>query len=150
METHPDKSCITLVLVDDSLGFQTALTNHLRAQAHLALVQVASSGREALALPPDPAPDIVLLDIHLPDQLGLHLIKPLLAKWPHSKVIILTFDDYPRMRQAALKAGATDFVSKLNAAEQLVAAIHHAMYNSHGGPPDDSTGPAGRPPDDRQ
>lgn len=150
MGTHLDQSAITLVLVDDSVGFQAALADHLRSQVSLVLVGVAGSGREALALPPDPAPDIVLLDIHLPDQLGLHLIQPLLIKWPHTKVIILTFDDYPRMRRAALQAGATDYVSKMNAAELLVTAIHHAMSDSQRGSPDDSSDRAGRPPDDRQ
>jgi DNA-binding NarL/FixJ family response regulator len=121
------------VLVDDNVGFQRAIAGHLAAQTYLLLIGVAGSAQEALALPSTLTPQIVLLDIHLPDQSGLSLIGPLLRKWPASKIIMLTFDDYPRMRQAAQKAGATDFISKVSAAEELVPAIDRAMNGSHGG-----------------
>ena len=128
-----------LVLVDDSLGFQRAVAGYLAAQFLLELIGVAGSVVEALALADTLAPDVVLLDIHLPDGTGLNLIQPLLQKWPRSKVIMLTFDDYPRMRDAALAAGATAFVSKLNAAEQLLPAIEVALSNQNGGPANDRT-----------
>jgi DNA-binding NarL/FixJ family response regulator len=133
LDSEPASPAIRIVLVDDNIGFQRAIAGHLAAQTYLSLIGVAASGQEVLALPSTLAPQIVLLDIHLPDQSGLRLIEPLLRKWPGSKIIMLTFDDYPRMRQAALKAGATDFISKVNAPDELVPAIHRAMNDSHGG-----------------
>ena len=126
---------VTLVLVDDNLGFQTALVAHLGSAGNFSLLAVARSGREALEFALTPDPDIVLLDMHLPDYFGLGLIKPLLQKWPRAKIIVLTFDDYPRLRQRALAAGAVDFVSKMDAAHQIVTAIRKALRAANGETP---------------
>jgi DNA-binding NarL/FixJ family response regulator len=130
---QPTKLPITVVLVDDNPGFQAALARHLREFVFLSLVAVAGSGQEALALPASLNPDVVLLDIHLPDGSGLYLIGPLLQRWAPTKVIALSFDDYPRVREAALAAGATAFVSKINAADRLVPAIRKAIDGQAGG-----------------
>jgi DNA-binding NarL/FixJ family response regulator len=134
--TNPDRfhhqEKITLVLVDDSQSFQVALKRYFSELLDISLVAVVSSGQEGLRLPDSLHPDIVLLDLHLPDRFGLTLIAPLRAKWPQTQVIVLTFADHPRHRAAALAAGATDFISKISAADDLLPAIHKAMQNSSG------------------
>jgi DNA-binding NarL/FixJ family response regulator len=121
---------IEVVLVDDSPDFRGAVARRLAAVPKIALCAMSGSGEEALGLPASVEPDVVLLDLHLPDRFGIDLIGPLLAKWPRIKVIILTFDDYPRLQSAALEAGATAFVSKLNADDELVPAIFKAVAAS--------------------
>jgi DNA-binding NarL/FixJ family response regulator len=132
--TNPDTpnrpEIITFVLVDDNRAFQGALAHFFGEMPSLSLVGVASSGQEALELPDSSNPDIVLLDLHLPDRFGLALFAPLRAKWPRTQVIVLTFADQPRFRAAALAAGATDFVSKISAADELLPAMLKAMKNS--------------------
>lgn len=123
LDSPAEHKPITLVIVEDNTGFQNALIGHLDNTTNLSLLGVAHSGSEALQLPVSLDPDIVLLDLHLPDQFGLQLIQPLLRHWPRAKVIVLSVDDDPRLRQLAQTAGATDFVSKMDAAEQLVPTL---------------------------
>lgn len=134
-ESAPKTSRVGLVLIDDNPGFQAALADHLSGYADLSLLAKVGSGGEVLALPAALEPDVVLLDMHLPDRFGLDLIAPLLEKWPRAKVIVLTFDDYPRMRQRAIAAGAAAFVSKIDAATELEPAIRNALRPSNGESP---------------
>src|SRR6185436_508093 len=96
---------IRILLVDDSAVFRTALARFLTEQTNLQLLGVAGTAREALDIPATLDPDIVLLDLHLPDAFGLSLLAPLAQQWPNAKIIILTSDTYPRLRQRALAAG---------------------------------------------
>ena len=118
---------VRLVVIDDNPGFKAALAAYLAGYQDLSLQAQAGSAQDVLALPATLDPDIVVLDIHLPDKFGLDLISPLLEKWPRAKIIVLTFDDYPRMRQRAIAAGAAAFISKIDAASQLEPAIRKAL-----------------------
>ena len=77
----------------------------------------------AAALAPVLQPDVVLLDLNLPDSFGLKLIPPLRSKWPRSKIIILTFSDSARLRLMALAAGAAAFITKAQAPSELIPQI---------------------------
>ena len=77
---HPPK--ITLVLVDDSRSYQLALERYLSELFNIVLVAKAATGHEALRLPDSLQPDIVVLDLYLPDRFGVTLIAPLREKWP--------------------------------------------------------------------
>ena len=129
-DKHNHSEKITLVLVDDSRSFQLALEHYLSELSDFSFVAKAGSGQEALRLPDSLLPDIVLLDWQLPDRSGLTLIAPLREKWPQTKVIVLTFADGPQHRAAALAAGATNFVSKISAVDDLVPAMIEAMESS--------------------
>ena len=125
---HPPK--ITLVLVDDSRSYQLALERYLSELFNIVLVAKAATGHEALRFPDSLQPDIVVLDLYLPDRYGVTLIAPLREKWPQTRVIVLTFADDQQHRAAALAAGATGFVSKISAVDDLVPAIIKAMQSS--------------------
>ena len=126
----PKPAHIKLLLIEDSTPYQMAVATHLLLSERVAELCVARSGGEALRLPQRLEPDVVLLDIHLPDQSGLELIQPLLERWPRAKIIALSIDDYGPMRRAMLLAGACDFVSKMDAAETLMPALERCV---HGG-----------------
>jgi DNA-binding NarL/FixJ family response regulator len=125
-----DTKVITLVVVDDNPTFRSCLARMFRAEPDLLLLTSVATGQEALDLPAELRPDIVLLDVHLPDSFGISLIGPLIEHWPNCQVIVLTFEDTPAYCSAALAAGATDLVVKSRAAMDLVPSITKAM--AHG------------------
>ena len=84
-EPAPRPAPIRLILVDDNVGFQAALAAYLAAYRDLSLEAQAGSAQDVLVLPAALDPDIVILDIHLPDRFGLDLITLLLEKWPRAK-----------------------------------------------------------------
>ena len=127
LNQQQDTATIKLVLVDDNATFRSCLGRAFKAESNLVIVATAATGAEALELPGSLAPDIVLLDVHLPDRFGINLIAPLKALWPRCKVIMLTFEDALLYYTTALAAGATDLVVKSNAAIELVPSIAKAM-----------------------
>jgi DNA-binding NarL/FixJ family response regulator len=122
-----DTKVISLVVVDDNPTFRSCLARMVKAEPGLSLLASAATGREALALPDELAPDVVLLDVHLTDSFGLSLIGPLIEHWPNCRVIVLTFEDTLPYYNAALAAGAADLVVKSCAALELVPAITRAV-----------------------
>ena len=119
---------ISVVVVEDSVLFQTVLMQLLDNSGDDTLPSfvvsvIVGRGDEARKLAPSPAPDVVLLDVNLPDCSGLELIEPLREKWPQAEFVILTFNDYPQIRAQAARAGAAGFVSKTDAYDELVPAI---------------------------
>ena len=125
----PKAGNIKLLLIEDSTPYQMAVATYLLMSERVAELCVARSGEEALRLPQRLEPDVVLLDIHLPDKCGLELIQPLLELWPRAKIIALSIDDYGPMRRAMLSAGACEFVSKIDAAETLMPALERCVAN---------------------
>jgi two-component system response regulator AtoC len=75
-------------------------------------VALAATATEALARPVSDAPDLVLLDLKLPDLPGLELFDRLRAQWPEVLVVILSGTDDPILAQAALARGAADYLTK--------------------------------------
>src|SRR5438105_14907240 len=83
---------IKLLLIEDSTRYQVAVASYLLDYEPVEALCVARSGDEALHLPSDLKPDIVLLDVHLPDRSGLQLIEPLRERWPEAPIIALSID----------------------------------------------------------
>ena len=123
-----ERSTISVVLVEDNHRFQQAVADLLAepppsCQTSIVIAGRVNSGQEALALSPAVQPDVVLLDLNLPDSFGLKLIPPLRSKWPCTKIIVLTFSDSARLRLMALAAGAAAFITKAQAPTELVPQI---------------------------
>ncbi len=118
---------INVLVVDDNKIVASVLAKLIDAERSLSVCNVARSGAEALRLDDALMPDIILLDVVLPGISGFDLISPLRAKWPTSKVIMLTFYHNDEYRQQAFSAGAAGFVPKTDVPELLVQTIHAAM-----------------------
>jgi len=131
---------IRVLSIDDNPVFRAAIRRFFDRNDGVTLLDSVADAQAAAALPDDPPPHVILLDLHLADHLSLNLIQALRQKWPASKVIILTFDDRPYYREAALRAGADDFVSKLSLASDLLPAIVQAIQTRpSGGERDDAS-----------
>jgi DNA-binding NarL/FixJ family response regulator len=72
-------------------------------------------------------PDVVVIDLNMPKLSGIEACRRIRAATPSVKVIILTADVDPGLKERALEVGASGFVSKMRAAEDLAAAVHDAV-----------------------
>jgi two-component system response regulator DesR len=103
---------ISVLLVDDNPTFLRIVERYLKAEEEITVVGAAEGGDEALALVHRLKPDIVLTDLAMPKVSGMETILRMRAAWPKMGIIALTLLDTTGYRQAALTAGADDFVAK--------------------------------------
>jgi two-component system response regulator DesR len=114
----------SVLLVDDNLTFLRIVTRFLEAHDDIVVVGAVGGGEEALTQVRDLEPDIVLIDIAMPNLMGgLQFIPRLRAALPGVGVIALTLIGTDGYRQAALEAGADDFVPKAAMGADLLSAI---------------------------
>jgi len=114
---------IRLMLVDDHDVVRTGLKTFLETQEGLQVVAEASSGLEALELVLQFFPDVVVMDITMPQMDGLEATRRLKALCPDCLVLALTVHEDKQYFIEMLLAGASGYVTKQAAAEELVAAI---------------------------
>lgn len=114
---------IRLMLVDDHEVVRTGLKTFLETQPGLQVVAEAGNGREAIARALDVRPDIIIMDITMPEMDGLQATRDLKSNWPEALVLALTVhaDKYYFMEM--LSAGASGYLTKQVASEELVSAI---------------------------
>jgi two-component system response regulator YesN len=101
-----------VLLVEDDPIFRKILKHELAHWFPSIDIQEASDGKEALAKVGAFCPQIVFMDIRLPDESGLQLTKKIKAKCPLTSIAILTSHDSPEYRQAAEECGASHFFVK--------------------------------------
>ena len=118
---------IRLVLVDDQAAVRQGLRMRLLLEPDIAVIGEASNGKEALAVVQQLCPDVVLMDIEMPDMDGISATALLRTMVPQSVVVILSIHDDSRMRTRAQRAGAVAFVEKRGPMEALLAAIRSAQ-----------------------
>jgi DNA-binding NarL/FixJ family response regulator len=117
---------IRVLLVDDQAVVRRALCARFHLEPDLQVVGEASTGSEALTLAQTLTPDVVLMDIEMPEMDGIQATTALRRVVPQSAVVILSiYDDAPTRRRAQA-AGAVAFVEKRGATEALLAAIRLA------------------------
>ena len=124
-------SKITVLLVDDHEGFINAALRHLRKVEWLEIVGRASNGLEAIERSETLRPDVVLMDLAMPEMGGLQatrLIKTQDA--PPFIVIASPFDDAEH-REHAMRAGADDFVSKLSYIQEVLPILEKFKDRRH-------------------
>src|SRR5512141_2032723 len=114
---------ITLLLVDDHEVVRTGLKTFLELQGRFQVVAEAASGMEAIQRTLETNPAIVLMDISMPDMDGLEATRQLRKMCPASQVLALTVHDDKHYFMEMLAAGASGYLTKQAAADELVAAI---------------------------
>jgi DNA-binding NarL/FixJ family response regulator len=114
---------IRVVLVDDQTLVRQGIRSLLELSDNIRIVAEASDGKQAIELIPSVAPDVVLMDMRMPEMSGLEALQWLAANdrvWP--TIILTTFDD-DDLVLAGIKAGARGYLLKDVSLEQLVGAI---------------------------
>ena len=118
---------ITVLLVDDNPTFLRIASRFLERQNEVVVAGTAGGGEEALLQARALRPQVILLDLAMPDLPGLDAIPRLRVILPEAHIIALTLLDSEGYRQAALAAGAEDFVSKTVMNTDLLPAIRRAV-----------------------
>jgi two-component system response regulator NreC len=117
---------IRLLLVDDHAVVRTGLRMLLEDQGGMGIVGEAGTAREALEAVEALSPDVVLMDIGLPDISGIEAARSIKACRPETAVVALTIHEDQEYFFKMLDAGATGYVPKRAAAEELIQAIETA------------------------
>jgi DNA-binding NarL/FixJ family response regulator len=125
----PDASHVTVLTVDDQPVFRRAIASLIAAAPAFEHVGEAASGREALALAARLRPDLVLLDVRMPQMDGIETARRLADAAPDTAVVLLSIDDLPELAAQPATAGAAACVRKRDLSvrklDELWAAITH-------------------------
>lgn len=114
---------IRVMLVDDHRIVREGLAYMLDGIEGIELAGEARSGSELLATIDDVRPDVILLDVHMPEMSGLEALEQLRRDHPDVKVIMLSMHDQASYVQQALRLGARGYVLKNTGLEELVRAL---------------------------
>ena len=116
-----------LLLVDDHAVVRSGLRMLLENQAGLEIVGEAGTGHEALALVKELQPNIVLMDIGLPDMSGIEVTRQIKQQWPAVAIVALTIHEDEEYFFKMLQAGVSGYVPKRAAPEELLTALQTAI-----------------------
>jgi NarL family two-component system response regulator LiaR len=112
---------IRVLIVDDQLRARKSVMALLSTWQGVGEMYEAGDGREAVQLVEKLQPDVVLMDVLMPEVDGLEATVQIKALWPQVKVVVLSM--YLEYREQALAAGADAFVGKGDPADRLLAAL---------------------------
>lgn len=117
---------IRVLIVDDHDMLREGLTTFLLAHSDLNLVGEAANGTEAIRMCQELQPDVVLMDLMLPDISGVTVIENVHQEYPDIHFIALSSFDENKLVQSALNAGAISYLLKNISADRLAEAIRSA------------------------
>ncbi|MDD2696446.1 MAG: response regulator transcription factor [Anaerolineales bacterium] len=117
---------IRILLVDDHEVVRTGLRMLIQDEADILILGEASTGEEAIALTRELQPEVVVMDLTLPDISGIDITRTLKNETPQVAVVALTIHEDQQYFFEMLKAGATGYVPKRAAPEDLISAIRAA------------------------
>ena len=115
---------ISVFIVDDHTLVREGLRTLLTAHADIDVVGTAANGREAVRDVQRMRPNVVLMDISMPVTGGLEATRQLVERCPSSKVVIFSMHATIEHCNQAVRAGASGYVLKESATEEVVAAVH--------------------------
>ena len=117
---------IRVIIVDDIAETRENVRKLLQFEADIEVVGAAKSGREGIDFSKELDPDVVLMDINMPDMDGISATEAILRSQPHVQVIILSVQGDQNYMRRAMLAGARDFLTKPPMADELISAIRRA------------------------
>ena len=127
---------ITILLVDDHAMLLEGLTRQFNDRKGFKVVGRATSGKEVMESLARVVPDVITLDVSLPDISGLNLIPRIKRSYPTVRILMLTMYDHERYVTSALAAGADGFLAKGAPFEELDKAVREVVAGRGYVPPD--------------
>ncbi len=114
---------INVMIADDHAIVRSGLRSIIEADPALKMTGEATGGYEAMEMVNQIPPDILLLDISMPDLDGISVTRNLIARHPDLKILILTIHEDKALLREAIKSGASGYILKKAAEADLIAAI---------------------------
>ncbi|HNZ12562.1 MAG TPA: response regulator [Anaerolineaceae bacterium] len=144
----PEK--IKVLIVDDINETRENIRRMLQFDTNIEVVGAARTGREAIEMAQQLLPDVVVMDINMPDMDGITATENIRRKVPFAQVIILSVQNDSSYMRRAMLAGARDFLSKPPMIDELTSAIRQAAVVAHeerskAAPPAYTAAPGGMP-----
>jgi DNA-binding NarL/FixJ family response regulator len=120
---------IRILIADDHEVVRKGILTLLETHSEWEICGEACTGKDAIAKAARLKPDVVLLDITMPEASGLEAIPEILKAQPQAKIIVLTMHDSGQMASRVLSAGASGLVLKSDAARDLILALEAISKN---------------------
>ena len=122
----PSGDKIRVLIVDDVSETRENVRKLLQFESDVDVVGVARTGKEAIQLSQDLNPDVILMDINMPDMDGIAATEAIRSKQPVVQVVILSVQGDQNYMRRAMLAGARDFLTKPPMGDELISAIRRA------------------------
>ncbi len=120
-------SKLNILLVDDHKIIIDGIITMLQDESHISSMEYALSGKEAIDKVNEEAPDLILLDINLPDKSGFEVCKEIKKQHPEVKIIALTMHDDSGYINKMIKNGVDGYILKNTGKQELLKAINAVM-----------------------
>lgn len=120
-----------LLIIEDHPAIRTIYREIFRREKELSIVGEAATGKEAKSLLAQSLPDVIILDLILPDVDGVDLLKQIRAEFPEIAVVVVSGEDEQIYKPLVLAAGAADYINKLDVPDALVKVLHHMQTEKH-------------------
>jgi pilus assembly protein CpaE len=121
-----DDSKIRVLIVDDIAETRENIRKLLQFESDFDVVGAARTGREGITLAKETKPDVILMDINMPDMDGITATENIRRDLPYSQIVILSVQGDPNYMRRAMLAGARDFLTKPPTVNELTSAIRRA------------------------
>jgi len=122
---------IRIMIVDDHPIVRSGLKNIIADEEDMEIICEASTGNQAMEMVHHNSPDLIILDISLPDINGFELLPQLRSSFPDIPVLMLSVMSEDLYASKTLKAGAAGFINKESAPEELITAIRKIISEGH-------------------
>ena len=123
---------LRILIVDDHAVVRRGVRSLLESQPGWEISGEATTGREAVDLAKALQPDVVVMDLSLPELNGLDATRQILKESPRSEILVLTMHHSEELARDVLQAGARGYVLKSDADQSLIAAIESVAGAANG------------------
>ncbi|MBN1200838.1 MAG: protein kinase [Anaerolineae bacterium] len=130
LEAEVSTNIIRVALADDHRILRTSLALYLDENERIEVVGEANDGQQTLEMVREKHPDVLLLDLNMPDVSGLDILPGIRETWPEVKVLVLTGRNEDSYIMRALRAGAHGYVLKTTSEQALIQAVRD-VFEGH-------------------
>jgi two-component system, NarL family, invasion response regulator UvrY len=118
---------IGVFVLDDNPVVRQSLEEMLAEESDIRVTGQAATWRELMRLLDSRTPDVIILDITMPDRSGLEVLKDVKGLYPEIPVLILSVHDEKLFAARAIEAGAAGYINKMSVSDELVNAIKRVV-----------------------